>query len=378
MTELQQSDETARTAAGDPPELTAFYAQVAAYELQPLWTQTAELMTPTPKPRSVPWAWHWDLLHRLASRSGDLVPVERGGERRVLALSNPGLGGLPYATETLWGAVQFLGPRESAPAHRHSPGAVRFVLEGTGVWTMVNGDACSMRPGDLVLTPGWAWHEHHNLSDDPMIWFDGLDLPMVAGLGGVFFQPREELDLDAEKPAPPVSRSELVHGAAGVVPDPLPSRPAHSPLLVYRWKNTDAALGGLLDTTGERTARIRFTDPTTGGDALPTMRCAMERVLPGARTPSVRTTGSSVYVVRSGSGRSVVGGTAIDWRAGDMFAVPSWAAVDHEVGEPSDLFQLSDAPAMEALRLDRHETLEEHQEVRSVFRAPEVPGASRG
>ena len=143
-------------------ELDRFYADVAAGDLQPLWTQTRNLMPDEPRPAAKPWLWRWKLVRPLCARAGDLVPIERGGERRVLSLQNPGLGGRPYAAGTLWGALQCLGPRETAPAHRHTPGAIRWVLEGEGVWTTVNGDACDMRPGDLVLTPSWNWHDHVN------------------------------------------------------------------------------------------------------------------------------------------------------------------------------------------------------------------------
>ena len=108
-----------------------------------------------------------DLVRRLAA--GALAGRERGGDRRVLALANPGLKGLPFTSTTLWGALQYLGPHESAPAHRHTPSAIRFVLTGSGVYTTVNGDACDMEPGDLVLTPIWNWHDHNNRSDEPMI-----------------------------------------------------------------------------------------------------------------------------------------------------------------------------------------------------------------
>ncbi len=118
-----------------------------------------------------------------------MIGIDRGGDRRVLSLSHPDLGGLPFATHTLWGAVQFLGGGELAPAHRHSPAALRFVLEGSGVWTLVNGDPIRMAPGDLVLTPSWTWHEHHNPGPGPMIWFDGLDVPLVRNLDAVFFEP---------------------------------------------------------------------------------------------------------------------------------------------------------------------------------------------
>jgi gentisate 1,2-dioxygenase len=108
------------------------YDDFTSHGLVPLWLLREDLMTPVPKPQAVPHIWHWDELYRLAQRAGELIPVGRGGERRAIAMSNPGLGGLPYATPTLWAAIQYLGPGEVAPAHRHSQNAFRFVLEGQG------------------------------------------------------------------------------------------------------------------------------------------------------------------------------------------------------------------------------------------------------
>ncbi|HXM58357.1 MAG TPA: hypothetical protein VOB72_23350, partial [Candidatus Dormibacteraeota bacterium] len=132
------------THASDTLEVSydEFCGALAAKDLQPLWTQAARLMPPEPIPRTLAWLWKWRTVLPLARRAGELITIERGGERRVLALANPGLGGLPYTSSTLWGAYQYLGPRESAPAHRHTPSALRFVVEGSGVWTTVDGDAC--------------------------------------------------------------------------------------------------------------------------------------------------------------------------------------------------------------------------------------------
>ena len=160
----------------DTPELRALYRGFEENHLNPLWTQTANLMPPHPKPEAVPHVWEWEKLYELAKRSGDLVPVGRGGERRAIGLANPGLGGRAYISPTLWAAVQYLGPRENAPEHRHAQNAFRFVLEGEGVWTVVDGDPIHMSRGDLLLTPGWQFHGHQNISDKPMAWLDGLDI----------------------------------------------------------------------------------------------------------------------------------------------------------------------------------------------------------
>src|SRR5690606_27924729 len=149
------------------PELRRLYADYDSHHLVPLWTQIGDLMPHEPAPAARPHVWRWTELYPLAQRAGDLVPVGRGGERRAIALANPGLQGKPYISPTLWAAIQYLGPRETAPEHRHSQSAFRFVVEGEGVWTVVNGDPVRMSRGDLLLTPGWHFHGHHNDTDHP-------------------------------------------------------------------------------------------------------------------------------------------------------------------------------------------------------------------
>ena len=175
-------------AAASSADLDLLYRDLHAAHLHPLWRIERNLLTEHPMPRAIPWVWRAADMYPLGERAIRAVPVNRGGERRVLSLGNPGLGGAPYAAGTLWGALQCLGPGETAPVHRHTPGAIRFVLTGTGVWTTVNGDRCDMGPGDLVLTPSWYWHDHTNSGDRAMFWFDGLDLPMVEALDAVFYE----------------------------------------------------------------------------------------------------------------------------------------------------------------------------------------------
>jgi gentisate 1,2-dioxygenase len=354
------------TQTSEQTRLDQFYADVDGYDLKPLWPIAQQLMPLEPKPRTVPWLWRWKTLRELAERSGELITIDRGGDRRVLSLANPGLDGLPYATSTLWGAVQFLNPGEHAGAHRHTPGAIRFVLEGDGVYTTVNGDACDMHPGDLVLTPSWNWHDHNSASDRPMIWFDGLDMPTVSALDAIFFEnyPDELL-----QPVQARNRSQRQYPAKGLLPAgaSAPPGPGHSPLLAYRWADTDAALAGLLEENGGPMASLEFTDPTTGRPVMATMGCEMYRLVPGERTVASRKVGSSVLVVHRGSGSSVIGGTRFEWGPGDMLAVPSWAAVDHQASEPSDLFAITDAPILKALGLYREATLDGPQEVTGSF-----------
>jgi gentisate 1,2-dioxygenase len=346
----------------------SFYRDVADGDLQPLWRQVG-LLPSTPPISDLPFRWRWRDVRALAERAAELIPIGGGGDRRVLAYSNPGLCGEPYATRTLWAAVQILNPGEAAPAHRHTPAAVRFVLEGQGVWTLVDGDPVVMRPGDLVLTPSWCWHEHHSDGSGPMLWFDGLDLPMSRALDAVFFENGETETVS--RAVDTVSASEQLYGAPGLVPDDGPEQlaPPHSPLYVYRWPATDAMLDRLIRVrTGDRHgfAHLRYADPTTGADVLPTLRCTATRVAEDVRTPSSRRSGSSVWVLYDGAARVVVDGVAFELESGDTVAVPSWAPFDIEARVTSTFFSISDAPVLEALRLARTQTMRPQAIVREA------------
>jgi gentisate 1,2-dioxygenase len=343
---------TSGDAASDPD---ALYSDLRAAHLYPLWRIEREVLTEHPRPRAIPWVWRAAEIYPLGERAIRAVPVDRGGERRVLSLGNPGLGGAPHAAGTLWGAVQCLGPGETAPAHRHTPGAIRFVITGTGVWTTVNGDPCDMGPGDLVLTPSWFWHDHTNSGDGNMFWFDGLDLPMVEALDAVFYQQYPEF----AQPAAEHNQSEktfagsparyVTGGASALARDP-------SPLLVYRWADTSAELGRLTREQPEAAmVSTEFANPQTGASVLPTLSCSMHRIAPRRQTAARRRTGNAMLVAFRGSGHSTVGGNTLHWTEGDILVVPSWAPAAHWSDSGADLFELSDTPVLRALGLYREE-----------------------
>ena len=344
-------------------KLAELYRDFDAVGMTPLWTTRAGLMPPHPTPRAVPHLWRWDELYPLAARSADLVPVGRGGERRAISLGNPGLTGDPYTTPTLWAAIQYLAPRENAPEHRHSQSAFRFVLEGEGVWTVVDGDPVGMRRGDLLLTPGWRFHGHQNVSDTPMAWLDGLDIPLVAQTDQGFFEfgPDEVRD----DSTPRLSRNERLWGGPGLTPVSHAGPQPSSPLMAYRWEHTDAALRAQLELETEGHpgvlspghAAIRFTNPTNGSDALTTMRTEMHRLRAGAASLRTRTSASSVWQVFEGSGTVELNGQAQPLRRGDVLAVPAWTTVALHADEELDLFAFSDAPVFEKLGLLRTEVL---------------------
>jgi len=347
---------------GEPapdPELDALYRSFEAELLVPLWTEIGELMPESPTPEATPHLWRWCTLRRLAGHAGDLVPVGRGGERRAIALANPGLGGRPFATPTLWAAIQYLNPREDAPVHRHTQHAFRFVVEGEGVWTVVDGDPVAMRRGDFLPQAGWHWHGHHNVSDEPMAWIDGLDIPFQYQVGATFFElGPDEVDT---RQAPERSRSERLWAHPGLRPlTRIPPTPA-TPLLAYRWEHTDRALSeqlaleteGVPATLEPGHAVVRYVNPATGSDALPTVRAEFHRLAPDTETPSRRETGSSVFQVFDGTGTATVGHQTWAVEHGDLFVVPSWQPLRLATDRGVDLFRFSDAPIFERLHLDR-------------------------
>ena len=250
------------------PELDELYAAFAAENLTPLWTQLDDLMPITPSPQAVPHVWRWTTLYPLAQRAGDLVPVGRGGERRAIALANPGLPGTAYVDarrcgrrSSIWAPTR---PRRNTATRQN---AFRFVVEGEGVWTVVNGDPVAMRRGDFLLTPGWNFHGHHNDTDQP----DGLDRrprhSVRHQIDAGFFEFGTERVTD--EATPPISRSERLWAHPGLRPLSGLQTQSSSPIAAYRWEHTDAALleqllledEGYPATVDPGHAAIRFTQP---------------------------------------------------------------------------------------------------------------------
>lgn len=349
----------------DPsPELDDLYRGFEAELLVPLWTQIGDLMPLHPQSRAVPHLWRWDRLLALADKAGSIVPVGRGGERRAISLANPALGGRPFATPTLWAAIQYLMPGENAPEHRHTQHAFRFVVEGEGVWTVVNGDSVRMSRGDFLPQAGWNWHAHHNAATRPMAWIDGLDIPFAYSTESQFFEVGRDTLTASELTTPERSRSERVWGHPGLRPVSRTGEINASPLLAYRWVDTDRALAeqlaleqeGEIVTVSPGHAAVRFTNPANGRDVLPTIRTEMHRLKPGAHTLVRREVGSSVYQVFDGQGQVRVGERSWTVQRGDMFVVPSWMPFQASASSGSsalDLFRFSDAPIFEALHAHR-------------------------
>ena len=343
----------------DSPELRALYKGFEDESLMPLWTQLGDLMPMHPKPKAVPHVWKWSKLLPLAEKSGELVPVGRGGERRAIGLANPGLGGNAYVSPTLWAAIQYLGPKETAPEHRHAQNAFRFVVEGEGVWTVVNGDPVRMSRGDLLLTPGWHFHGHHNVTDKPMTWIDGLDIPFSQQNDVGFFEFGSDKVTDYA--TPDFSQGERLWCHPGLRPLSGLQDTVSTPIGAYRWEFTDRALTEqlLLEDEGQPAtvepghAAIRYVNPTTGGDVMPTIRTQFHRLREGTETRPRREVGSSVFLVFEGAGAVILNGEEHKLEKGDMFVVPSWIQWSLQAETRFDLFRFSDAPIMERLNFAR-------------------------
>jgi len=335
-------------------ELKQFYEQLRVQNVTPAWI--AGGVTVEPRSKAVGHVWHWRDVRPHAMRAAELVGTEQA-ERRVLRLTNPELPGVS-ASNTLVANIQIVMPGEIARAHRHSASALRLIIEGQGGYTVVNGDRIPMHPGDLVLTPNWTWHDHANDTEAPMIWLDGLDTPLVRMLEAGFYEEfGQERQPIGAGPDPSVAK----YGAGGLRPAWEAGTAArYSPLWHYPLSQARAALERLAaEDSGSPFDGVilEYTNPLTGGSAMPTIACYIQLLHPGQHTQAHRHTCCTNYHVIEGSGHSIVGGQRLDWEDKDVFTIPTWTLHEHaNTGtRPALLFSFSDAPVMKALDLYRED-----------------------
>ncbi|HVL34414.1 MAG TPA: cupin domain-containing protein [Burkholderiales bacterium] len=325
----------------------AFHQLIHRNHMWGLW-EIASQMTPHPRPEAVPHQWKWSLLQEVVRQSASAVPV--GDERRAMQLFNPGLNGQWATTNTLIAAVQVLLPGEVARAHRHTPAAIRFIIQGNGAYTAVEGEKVIMHEGDLILTPSWQWHDHGNETGETVVWMDGLDVPLTKALNCIFFQMHEERRASEDKP---VNGSQALYGHGHLAPTWVKERPRFSPLMIYSYERTREALHALRDREGSphEGIALEYTNPQTGGPVTPTISCRVQMLRKGEKLKARRVTGSSVFHVVQGQGRTVIDGKPFDWSRGDIIALPSWAEHAHANtgNEEAILFSISDRPVIEAL-----------------------------
>lgn len=335
----------------EDPGVSAYYDGLGAYRVQPLWRQLGTLLPPEPASQAVGHVWRYDELRPLLMQAGEIVSAEEA-ERRVLMLMNPGLDPRAAAATSLYAGLQLVLPGEIAPAHRHAACALRFVVEGSGAYTAVDGERTAMEVGDLVLTPSWAWHDHGNESSEPMIWLDGLDLPLINALESNFFGGAMERSQEQLRPADSSAR---LYANGRLNPTWVTWDRPYSPVVNYPWATTERILrDALSDGVGTPFdgARFAYTNPFTGGPVMPTLGCFVQALQPGQHTDAHRHTSSEIFHVVSGHGSTIVDGEAFEWKERDTFAVPGWAVHEHVNGAgdaPAVLFSFSDEPVLRAL-----------------------------
>jgi gentisate 1,2-dioxygenase len=341
-------------APADTPERRAFYERISRQHLTPLWLALANLVTPEPVSGCRPASWAFADIRAAMIEAGGLITAKEA-ERRVLVLENPGLRGQSKITTDLYAGVQLVLPGEVAPAHRHAQSALRFVLEGSGAHTAVDGERTVMHEGDFIITPPMAWHDHGNESDRPIFWLDGLDIPIVQFLDASFAEHHDE---DEQPIARPVGDSDARFGS-NLLPVDHRATSAASPVFNYPYARTRDALERMKQTGAWDPChglKMRYTNPVTGGYPMTTIAAFIQLLPKGFATAAYRSTDATIFVAVEGRGRSRIGADfVVEWGPRDIFVVPSWKGVTHEVQEESVLFSFSDRPVQEALRLFREE-----------------------
>lgn len=310
-----------------------YYNELCDNNVSPLWTVLDRMVPPAPNPTAAVMSWPYDSIRPALMKSGTLISAEEA-ERRVLMLVNPTLGA-PYTTDTIYAGIQLILPDETAPAHRHTAFALRFIIEGSRGFTAVEGQKLMMERGDVILTPRWNWHDHGNEGDGPMVWLDGLDLPVYR------FLPINFAENYADQRYP----SELA----------LEYNPIKIP-----WSKVAASLDATVSTAPYARYDYGFGDEE---HLSRTISAQAERVAAGSNTAKSRETCSFIYHVFEGEGYSTIsapGGKQekISWKAKDTFSVPAWSSISHtcimQDGQ-AYLFAINDRPMVEALGLARKE-----------------------
>ena len=331
---MKRENVVGRANVEDTPELEAYYRALEGEELGALWNVANEIEPWYPQPKSVPTLWSWKKIQPFVRKAAELVSAEKAA-RRVVMLVNPGRKEWSAAAGLLYTGVQVMNPGEFTSAHRHQASALRFVMEGRGAYTVVDGERMSLGAHDFVLTPNGTWHDHGvDAEGTQCVWQDGLDIPLMNSLDANFYEVHPQV---VQKPAP-LSRDNW-------------AKP-YSPQFHYRWDDAYRALKDAPRCAFD--GRVHeYRNPVTGGPVMPTMGAQLQLLAKGEATRAHRHTGSVIYQVAQGSGWSEIGGERFEWQEKDIFALPSWALHRHGAHEAAVLFSFNDIPAMKALALYR-------------------------
>jgi len=311
---------------------------------RPVWEHTLRMAPGSP---AHPAIWRYKDLRPQLLRAIGLITAQ-DAERRVLMLENPGLPGTGYITNSLFCGLQVIAPGEIARAHRHSQNALRFIIEGEGAYTTVEGERVVMRPGDFVLTPGWSWHDHGHLGSAPTIWLDALDTAFGQFFGALF---REDFPDDAQTVSHPEGHAAARYGG-NLLPIEYRGDRHASPLLVYPYDRTREVLDRLARSGPLHPAhgiKMRYSNPINGGYVYPTIAAFIQWLPSGFSGQTYRSTDGAVFNVVEGSGRAHIGDSVFSFERHDVFVVPPWTSYHLESDNECVLFSYSDRAAQEAL-----------------------------
>lgn len=339
---------------GTKDELPGEYlSALTALNVAPLWPQLRSVLPYGPPPRNAKAAhWQYEKIRPLLLEAGEHAPIEKA-ERRVLVMCNPGypIDNL-QATASIYIGLQLILAGEDAPNHRHSPSALRMIVEGGGGYTTVEGEKLPMDPGDLVLTPSGLWHEHGHEGSDPVIWMDALDLPLIHYLETSY---AEEAPLQNAPDIPDASQTRFTR--AGLMPYENLGDQAPYPLMRFPWRDVRQALMDLSRVrSGDELVHLAYVNPLTGAECLPILGCSAIMLRPGETRKIGRRTASAVIHVVEGQGESLIESELIAWNTHDITALPTYADLrirNVSTRNPAFLFMVDDAPLQRKLRFYR-------------------------
>ncbi|AUT66724.1 cupin domain-containing protein [Paraburkholderia terrae] len=329
----------------------SFYERISKDNLSPLWQRSHILSPNSPAPSVVPAHWDYDgVVRPHIFTAGDIVSADEA-EGRVLILENPGLPGSGSVTQTLYAGFQLVLPGEVARAYHHSQSAVRFVIEGDIAYTTAGEERVEMNPGDFLLAPSWRWHEHGN-ETEPMVWLDGLDIPIASFFSGGFAESAKAIS--QEKLRPPCESA--ARYSNNMLPVDWKPDDRTSPILRYPYERSDETLR-VMSRGGEPDAchgyKVRFINPTTGGAPTTTISAFVQRFPEKFETAMYQSTDSTVFTVVEGHGQTKIGSHRIKWKPRDVFVAPSWHPIVHRCEKEATLLSFSDRAAQEALGIWR-------------------------
>ena len=344
------------TAASSAEARRSFYERIGRLGMTPLWEVLGALVPPQPKSPVAPALWRYDAIREHVMEAGELITAEEA-ERRVLILENPALRGQSCITQSLYAGLQLILPGEIAPAHRHTQSALRLVLDGEGAYTAVDGERTTMRYGDFIITPSWTFHDHGNDGNEPVVWLDGLDIPLVRFLDAGFAEKSAAKSQAATRP----EGDALARYGMNMLPlDHEQSASEPSKVFVYPFARTREALAGVSKAAidAHHGFKLRFVNPATGRSPMPTIGTFAQRLPKGFETRPSRSSDSSVHVCLEGEGRATIGEQSYDFGRRDIFVVPSWQSFSLAAREDTMLFSFSDRPVQQVLGLWREQRLD--------------------